>query len=62
MIARFADARLDWKEEGISISMRHDYLSHEFRAHVSLTVETQQPAWNGEILVRFLGPYRSAAY
>ena len=55
LIARFADARLDWKEEGISISMSHDYLSRIDRGHVAMTIETQQPSWNGEILVRSHG-------
>ena len=54
MVARFANAKLDWKEEGISITMRHEYTASHDRANVSLTVETREPCWNGEILVSFL--------
>ena len=58
MLARFANARLDWSEEGIRISMRHDYTSSHDRAHVTVTVETEEPTWHGDILVRFASHVR----
>lgn len=54
MIARFADATLNWKDEGVNITMHHDYHSERNIARITVTVQTQQPDWTGEILVSFL--------